>query len=355
MGAGHDHDHDHDPISEGDEISEFEVLEAAVRELAIEKGLFSAEDHRRFLEYATSIGPTERLEAGREGVGRPGVQAAAARGRDEASEEIEGINWRDPTGSGTPSDYTYFYVLENTPEVHNVIVCTLCSCYPRPVLGMSPDWYRTPHYRRRLVRWPREVLAEFGLHFPPEVEVRVHDSNQKSRFMVMPMRPEGTEDWSEEELAKIVTRDTMIGVALPDPELEREREPGGGAGVSEGGYEVLLGVVEAEANGGAAPMPVAERDAAPWESSMEAVCESLALRGALDNLERRNAEDELGQTVYAGSPRPHPAGARDRALAARPRRDQRGRAAGEDGRGAGAGSRRVSRPRPHARPGRACG
>ena len=99
--------------------------------------------------------------------------------------------------------------------MHNVIVCTLCSCYPRPVLGMSPDWYRTPNYRRRLVRWPREVLAEFGLHFGPDVEVRVHDSNQKSRFMVMPMRPEGTEGWTEEQLEAIVTRDTMIGVALP--------------------------------------------------------------------------------------------------------------------------------------------
>ncbi len=80
---------------------------------------------------------------------------------------------------------------------------------------MSPEWYRTPHYRRRMVRWPRQVFAQFGLHLPPEVEVRVHDSNQKSRFMVMPMQPEGTEGWTEDRLAAIVTRDTMIGVALP--------------------------------------------------------------------------------------------------------------------------------------------
>jgi thiocyanate hydrolase subunit gamma len=138
-----------------------------------------------------------------------------------------GIDWNDPTGTGTPSDYTFFYVLENTPEVHNVIVCTLCSCYPRPVLGMSPEWYRTPHYRRRLVRWPREVLAEFGLHLPSDVEVRVHDSNQKSRFMVMPMRPDGTEGWSEEQLAAIVTRDTMIGVALPQADWTADGAPSG--------------------------------------------------------------------------------------------------------------------------------
>jgi thiocyanate hydrolase gamma subunit len=141
-----------------------------------------------------------------------------------ASQEV-GIDWRDPTGSGSPSDYTYFYVLENTPKVHNVIVCTLCSCYPRPVLGQAPDWYKTPHYRRRVVRWPREVLAEFGLHLPPDVEVRVHDSNQKSRFMVMPMRPAGTDGWSEEQLASIVTRDTMIGVARPRPDWTASEAP----------------------------------------------------------------------------------------------------------------------------------
>ena len=126
-----------------------------------------------------------------------------------------GIDWTDPTGSGTPSDYTYFYVLENTPEVHNVIVCTLCSCYPRPVLGMSPDWYRTPNYRRRLVRHPRQVLSEFGLYLPESVEVRVQDSNQKNRFMVMPVRPEGTDGWTEDQLTEIITRDCLIGVALP--------------------------------------------------------------------------------------------------------------------------------------------
>ena len=162
----------------------------AVRELAIEHGLFSAEDHRRFSEWAESIGPAGGSRLVAKAWVDPEFKARLLADGTEACKEV-GIDWNDPTGTGTPSDYTYFYVLENTPTVHNVIVCTLCSCYPRPVLGMSPDWYRTPNYRRRLVRWPREVLAEFGLHLPPDVEVRVHDSNQKSRFMVMPMRPDG--------------------------------------------------------------------------------------------------------------------------------------------------------------------
>jgi hypothetical protein len=91
----------------------------------------------------------------------------------------------------------------------------LCSCYPRPILGNSPEWYRTPNYRRRLVRWPRQVLAEFGLYLPDEISVHVQDSNQKHRFMVMPLRPEGTLDWTEAQLVEIITRDCLIGVALP--------------------------------------------------------------------------------------------------------------------------------------------
>ena len=133
-----------------------------------------------------------------------------------ASREM-GIDWLHPTGFGTPSDFTAFEVLEDTPTLHHVIVCSLCSCYPRPMLGMSPEWYRTPNYRRRIVRWPRQVLAEFGLYLTEDVEVRVEDSNSKHRFMVLPVRPDGTEGWSEEQLAEIVTRDCLIGVALPKP------------------------------------------------------------------------------------------------------------------------------------------
>jgi nitrile hydratase len=106
-------------------------------------------------------------------------------------------------------------VVENTAEVHNAIVCTLCSCYPRMLLGIPPDWYKSRNYRSRMVREPRAVLAEFGLHIAQEVTIRVHDSTADMRYMVLPMRPAGTEGWSEERLASLVSRDSMIGVAVP--------------------------------------------------------------------------------------------------------------------------------------------
>ena len=106
-------------------------------------------------------------------------------------------------------------VLENSPAVHNVVVCTLCSCYPWPVLGLPPAWYKAAPYRSRVVLEPRAVLAEFGLTIPPDVEVRVYDSNAELRYLVLPMRPAGTEGWGEDELAELVTRDSMIGTGLP--------------------------------------------------------------------------------------------------------------------------------------------
>ncbi len=106
-------------------------------------------------------------------------------------------------------------VVENTPQVHNAIVCTLCSCYPRVLLGIPPDWYKSRNYRSRMVHEPRAVLEEFGLRIPENVQVRVHDSTADMRYMVLPMRPKGTEGWDEARLASIVTRDSMIGVAVP--------------------------------------------------------------------------------------------------------------------------------------------
>jgi nitrile hydratase subunit alpha len=105
-------------------------------------------------------------------------------------------------------------VVANTPQVHNVIVCTLCSCYPWPVLGLPPTWYKSAPYRSRIVIEPRKVLAELGLEIPAEVEVRVWDSTAEVRYLVLPMRPDGTDGWSEEQLAAIVTRDSMIGTAV---------------------------------------------------------------------------------------------------------------------------------------------
>ncbi|ATD72762.1 thiocyanate hydrolase subunit gamma [Gordonia sp. 1D] len=214
----HDHDHDHArtvaPMVE--EVTDFEVLEIALRELCIEKGLFTAEEHRRFTEFAEQIGPTPAATLVARAWVEPDFRELALAEPMTASKEV-GVDWLEPTGFGTPSDFTAFSILADTPTLHHVIVCALCSCYPRPILGNSPEWYRTPNYRRRMVRWPRQVLSEFGLQLPDNVSVRVQDSNQKHRFMVMPQRPAGTEDWTREQLAEIITRDCLIGVALPKP------------------------------------------------------------------------------------------------------------------------------------------
>jgi nitrile hydratase len=212
----HDHDHDHDRTVKPmvDEITDFEVLEIALRELCIEKGIFTAAEHRHFTEFAEQIGPTPAARLVARAWLDPDFKALALSEPMTASKEV-GVDWLEPTGFGTPSDFTAFEILADTPTVHHVIVCALCSCYPRPILGNSPEWYRTPNYRSRLVRYPRQVLSEFGLYLGDDVEVRVQDSNQKHRFMVMPMRPEGTDGWTEDQLTEIVTRDCVIGVALP--------------------------------------------------------------------------------------------------------------------------------------------
>jgi len=216
--SDHDHDHDHARTAKPmvEEITDFEVLEIALRELCVEKGLFTAAEHRVFTEYAEQIGPTPAARLVAKAWLDPEFMKLALADANTASKEV-GVDWLDPTGFGTPSDFVAFKILADTPKVHHVIVCALCSCYPRPILGNSPEWYRTPNYRRRIVRWPRQVLSEFGLELPDDAEVRVEDSNQKHRFMVMPMRPEGTEGWTEDQLAEIITRDCLIGVALPKP------------------------------------------------------------------------------------------------------------------------------------------
>ena len=140
--------------------------------------------------------------------------------------------WRDPDyrkwlledGTAAMAELGYsgrggetIRVVENTPQVHNVIVCTLCSCYPWPVLGLPPSWYKSPAYRSRVVVDPRGVLSEFGLELPADTEIRVWDSTSEIRYLVVPMRPAGTGGWREEELARLVTRDSMIGTGLPEP------------------------------------------------------------------------------------------------------------------------------------------
>ncbi len=203
MSESHDHGA-HTPIEVRETPGEWEILEIAVRELAIAKGLITADDHRRLLEGIDGASPAL------------GARVVARAWVDEAYKKRLLADGSAAFELGIDNyDRTNLIVLENTPQVHNFVVCTLCSCYPRPILGLPPDWYKSPSYRSRAVRWPRAVLAEFGTVLADDVLVRVHDSNADMRYLVLPLRPAGTEGWSEEQLAKLVTRDTMIGVTVP--------------------------------------------------------------------------------------------------------------------------------------------
>ncbi len=190
----------------GDSRGYYRRMQAAVEELLILKGVVTAADVDRQVEAMASRSP----ERGARLVARawvdPAFKARALADGSAAAGEL-----------GLEVGPLRLIVVENTPDVHNVIVCTLCSCYPRMLLGIPPEWYKSRAYRSRTVREPRAVLAEFGTHVPDGVRIRVHDSTADMRYLVLPMRPAGTESWSEERLAGLVTRDSLIGVArLPD-------------------------------------------------------------------------------------------------------------------------------------------
>ncbi|WP_271899228.1 nitrile hydratase subunit alpha [Candidatus Phyllobacterium onerii] len=210
-GHDHDHDHSHAEIGQTERPGYYDNLETVVRELLVSKGYFGPDEIRRQIEVLDSRTPA----LGAMVVARAWADDAFRKrllddGR-AACEEL-GITFYDQTG---------LIVLENTDKVHNLIVCTLCSCYPRPVLGLPPDWYKLKPYRARAVSEPRKVLAEFGTIIPDDVEIRVSDSTAMVRFLVLPKRPEGTEDFDEVQLAAIVTRDTMIGVVEASKDIRR--------------------------------------------------------------------------------------------------------------------------------------
>lgn len=197
----HDHDHsrtfqpDHaEPDSDGARIG------LALRELLIEAGHYTAEEEQAVIAAMQKASPKDGGRIVAKAWTDPAYKARLlAKGADAIRElgyELE------------PYEFT---VMENDASTHNVIVCTLCSCYPRSLLGMSPAWYKSSSYRARVVREPREVLAEFGVTLNDDVDVRVHDSTAELRYMVLPQRPENTEGWSEEKLAALITRDSLIG------------------------------------------------------------------------------------------------------------------------------------------------
>ena len=203
---GDDHGHDHARTfvaDEEDSLGHYAIVEMAVRELLIEKGVFTPDEFREGLEVFDKAGP------------HLGARAVARAWTDpEFKESLLADGSAAVKELGVDMKLTELYVVENTPRVHNVIVCTLCSCYPKPLLGAPPDWYKSRNYRSRMVREPRSVLAEFGTTLPAGVEVRVHDSTATLRYMVLPLRPEGTADFTREQLEALVNRDSMIGVTV---------------------------------------------------------------------------------------------------------------------------------------------
>ncbi len=195
---GHDHDH-------ASELSETQVRVRALESALVEKGLVDPAALDALIEtYETKVGPHN------------GARVVA-----RAWVDPEYRAWLFADGGAAITSLGYvgrqgenIVALENTPDVHNMVVCTLCSCYPWPVLGLPPVWYKSAPYRSRAVSDPRGVLRDFGVDLPAETEIRVWDSTAELRYLVVPVRPEGTEDWSEDDLAALVTRDSMIGTGL---------------------------------------------------------------------------------------------------------------------------------------------
>ena len=180
------------------------VRAEALASLLIERGLVDQGTMDNFIKtYEQSVGPMNGARVVVRAWTDPGY---AERLLADGTTAIAELGFKGPQGE-------HIVVLQNTPKVHHVVVCTLCSCYPWPVLGLPPSWYKDPSYRSRIVREPRAVLAEFGLELGDDVEIRVVDSSSEVRYMVLPMRPAGTDGLSEEQLAALVTRDAMVGVA----------------------------------------------------------------------------------------------------------------------------------------------
>ena len=195
----HDHAHSHLP-------SDPELRVKAVETLLLNKGLIDSKTLDELIDtYENRIGPKNGAKV----VAKAWVDPEyKKRLLNDATSAIRELSYQGRQGEN-------MVVVENTPETHNVIVCTLCSCYPWPVLGIPPTWYKSDEYRSRTVREPRKVLLEFGLSLDPKVQIKVWDSTAEIRYLVLPMRPKGTENMNESELAELVTRNSMIGTGLP--------------------------------------------------------------------------------------------------------------------------------------------
>ena len=201
-GHGHDHEDAHSLLP-----SDPELRVKAIESLLLSKGLVDAKTLDELIDtYENKIGP----QNGAKVVAKAWIDNDyKKRLLSDATSAIRELSYQGRQGEN-------MIVVENTPEIHNVIVCTLCSCYPWPVLGIPPTWYKSDEYRSRTVREPRKVLSEFGVEIDSQVKVKVWDSTAELRYLVLPMRPEGSENMNESELAELVTRNSMIGTGLPE-------------------------------------------------------------------------------------------------------------------------------------------
>ena len=199
---GHSHHHNHSVLPE-----EPELRVKAIETLLIQKGLIDPDTLNELIDtYENKIGPKNGARV----IAKAWVDVSyKERLLKNSTKAIEELSYTGRQGE-------HMVVVENTPETHNMVVCTLCSCYPWPVLGLPPSWYKSDEYRARAVREPRKVLKEFGLSLNDNIKIKVWDSTSEMRYLVLPMRPDGTEGLSEDELAKIVTRNSMIGTGLPE-------------------------------------------------------------------------------------------------------------------------------------------
>jgi nitrile hydratase len=202
--VSHDHDHSHEPVTGAGEAPAAARVRA-LEELLVEKGVLEREDIRRRIDWLVSRTPADGARLVARAWADPAFKARLLADAREAAVEV-GLD---------PGPSPVVVALENTEQVHHMVVCTLCSCYPKSLLGPPPDWYKSLPYRSRAVSDPRAVLDEFGVELGDEVVVLVVDSTANVRYLVVPRRPEGTGSLGEDELASIVTRDSMIGVALP--------------------------------------------------------------------------------------------------------------------------------------------
>ena len=202
----HSHDHKHED-AHSHLPSDPELRVKAIETLLLRKGLIDSETLDELIDtYENKIGP----QNGAKVVAKAWVdESYKKRLLKDATAAIRELSYQGRQGEN-------MVVVENTPDIHNIVVCTLCSCYPWPVLGIPPTWYKSDEYRSRTVREPRKVLSEFGVNVDPKVKVKVWDSTAELRYLVLPMRPKGTEHLNESELAELVTRNSMIGTGLPE-------------------------------------------------------------------------------------------------------------------------------------------